>query len=80
MTRLTIELDDDLALRIERSARSKGVSPSQVVGETLRDRFSSSLPESFFAVLGSWEDERTPAEILADIRTAGPERDRPALD
>ena len=32
------------------------------------------LPESFFEVLGSWEDERGPERILRDIRRAPRDR------
>jgi hypothetical protein len=31
----------------------------------LKDR----LPESFFEVLGTWEDDREPEQILRDLRS-----------
>jgi hypothetical protein len=38
------------------------------------------LPDSFFAVLGTWEDERDPEEILRDIRQEVPQKKREPLD
>lgn len=38
------------------------------------------LPDSFFAVLGTWEDERDPEEILRDVRREVPQQDREPLD
>ena len=38
------------------------------------------LPQSFFQVLGSWEDDRDPDEILADIRRNLEQPDRSDLE
>ncbi len=38
------------------------------------------LPDSFFAVLGTWEDERDPEEILRDIRREASQKNREPLD
>lgn len=38
------------------------------------------LPESFFAVLGTWEDDRDPEEILRDIRRRVAQEEREAID
>jgi hypothetical protein len=32
------------------------------------------LPDSFFEVLGTWEDDREPEEILRDIRQEVPQK------
>jgi hypothetical protein len=37
------------------------------------------LPESFFAVLGTWEDNRSPEEIFQSIRAEAPQATRMAL-
>jgi hypothetical protein len=43
------------------------------------DQLDDRLPDSFFAVLGSWEDNRSAEEILRDIRGEDPEPERTAL-
>ena len=35
------------------------------------DQLENRLPDSFFAVLGTWEDSRSTEEILQDIRQEG---------
>ena len=37
------------------------------------------LPDSFFEVLGTWEDDREPEEILRDIRQEVPQGEREEL-
>lgn len=60
------------------SGAKKLSRPTQVrqTGKTLKNH----LPESFFAVLGTWEDDRDSEEILRDIRREVPQREREAID
>lgn len=80
MPQLAIYLDDETARRLDQEAEREGVSRSAWVRQAVASRLDSRLPESFFAVLGTWEDDREPEEILRDIRAAAPERPRPAIE
>jgi hypothetical protein len=44
------------------------------VRKTAEADLKSRLPQSFFDVLGTWEDDRDPEEILREIRAELPER------
>lgn len=79
MTKLAIELDDSLDQLLLKAAECAGKSPSEWVRDVVEERLSHRLPESWFALLGTWEDRRTPDEILADIRTYPPQMERPPL-
>lgn len=80
MAQLAIYLDDDMARRLDEEAKREGVSRSAWVRRAVESKLEGRLPESFFAVLGTWEDEREPEEILSEIRTAVPERLRPSIE
>ncbi len=79
MTRVVIELDDQTAARLSDLAGREGISLAEWARRTLERRSSSPLPESFFQVLGTWEDSRSTEEILADIRRDPAEQTRPPL-
>jgi predicted transcriptional regulator len=79
MPQLAIYLDDDTAKRLTEASEREGVSRSAWVRQAVEARLQSRLPDSFFDVLGTWEDDRDPEEILRDIRAEGPERVREAL-
>ena len=80
MAQLAIYLDEETAKALDAAALRDGTSRSDWVRRAIRDRLEQRLPESFFSVIGAWEDDRSPAEILADLRIDGPARPRPALD
>lgn len=74
MAQLALYLDAELLKRLDRAANLAGVSRSRFVADTLRQELDERLPESFFEVLGTWEDSRTPSRILRDIRRTPPDR------
>lgn len=76
MTQLAVYLDEETATLLEEAARQAKVSRSSWVREAIQSHLRNRLPESFFATLGAWEDERDAEEILRDIRIAGPPPDR----
>ncbi len=80
MTQLAIYLDEGTAERLDEAAQREGLSRSAWVRRAIQARLENRLPDSFFAVLGTWEDDRTPDEILADIRAEVPQADREQLD
>jgi predicted DNA-binding protein len=79
MTEIAIELDDETAKRLRQASEKDGISPSAWVTQAIRIRLEDKLPDSFFAVLGTWEDSRSTEEILRDLRTEAPQAKRTAL-
>jgi len=80
MAQLAIYLDDATAKALNAAALRDGTSRSNWVCRAIRDRLDHRLPESFFSVIGAWEDDRSPAEILDEIRLGTSDQPRPALD
>lgn len=80
MAQLAIYLDDETARLLDEAARKEGVSRSALARKAIRTHLHRRLPESFFAVLGTWEDDREPEEILRDIRSGPGQREREPLD
>ena len=79
MAQLAIYIDDELAARLEAVAKKRGVSRSRLVSDVLREQLADELPDSFFNVLGTWEDERKTKEIVEDIRDLRDAESRRAL-
>ncbi len=71
MPEIVIQLDDETAERLRKASEKDGISPSAWVKQAIRLRLHDKLPDSFFAVLGTWEDSRSTEEILRDLRTSG---------
>jgi predicted transcriptional regulator len=80
MPQLAIYLDEKTARKLDAAARRSGMSRSAWVRRALEAQLAGALPESFFSVLGTWEDERTADEILGDIRSGREQDERPPLD
>ena len=76
MARLAIYLDDEIAKRLNAAAQKAGKSRSAWVRELVSERLESRFPEEWFATFGSWEDDRTPGEILEEIRRGPGQRER----
>jgi predicted DNA-binding protein len=79
MTEIAIELDDETARRLTQASKKEGLSLSAWVKQAIQIRLSDKLPDSFFAVLGTWEDSRSTEEIFRDIREEAPQAKRTAL-
>lgn len=73
MRRLAIYMDGETLKLLNEASEREGVSRSAWVRRTVQTRLKDRLPDSFFAVLGTWEDERDPEEILRDIRRGVPQ-------
>lgn len=76
MAQLAIYLDDQTAKRLEAAARKAGKSRSAWVRELVSERLESRFPEEWYATFGSWQDDRTPEEILQEIRSGPEQRER----
>ncbi len=79
MPQLAIYLDDETAKLLDEASEREGISRSAWVRQAVESRLKSRLPESFFEVLGTWEDEREPDEILRDIRAEVAQGERQTL-
>jgi len=79
MPQLAIYLDDQTAKLLDEAAHRAGTSRSAWVRDAVQTRLANRLPESFFELYGSWEDDRSPEEILRDIRAGSEQPERPPL-
>ncbi len=72
MPQLAIQLDEATAAALDEAAERDAVSPSdwarQAVVIQLQPQRGDRLPQSFFDVLGTWEDDCEPEQILQRIR------------
>lgn len=76
MTEIAIELDDETAERLREASKKDGITPSTWIQRAIHTQLDEKLPESFFAVLGTWEDDRSAEEIFRDIRKEEPQTRR----
>jgi predicted transcriptional regulator len=79
MTEIAIELDDKTAERLREVSEKDGITPSAWIQRAIHTQLDEKLPESFFAVLGTWEDDRSAEEIFRDIRDEAPQAKRMTL-
>ena len=83
MPQLAIQLDEDTAAALDEAAAKDAVSPSdwaqQAVVIRLQPQRGDRLPQSFFDVLGTWEDDGEPDQILRRIREGTAESSREPL-
>ncbi|MFN0147493.1 MAG: CopG family transcriptional regulator [Dehalococcoidia bacterium] len=81
MPQLTIYLDEETARKLDRAAEREKVSRSAFAANAIRDATAKSAWDGMLAVLGTWEDDRTVEEILADIDAGyAPDREHPVLE
>lgn len=74
MPQLALYVENALMKRLDRAAKQAGLSRSGFVARVLSQQLEDRLPETFFEVLGTWEDTRSPVEIVRDIRRAPRDR------
>lgn len=79
MPQLAIYLDDETARQLTEASEREGLSRSAWVKRAVQAQLKNRLPDSFFEVLGTWEDDREPAEVLRDIRSEVPQKERASL-
>ena len=80
MSQLAIYLDEETAALLDKAAQKEGVSRSAWARRAIQSSLTNTLPESFFDVLGAWEDDRSPEEIIREIRSGSKDAPRAALD
>lgn len=68
MTKLTIQLDDEVARRVADAAADRGVAPEDVVAEAVTEKFAAPRPLSFIAIgrSGHGDTARRHDEVIAE--------------
>lgn len=69
MTKLTIEVPDEVAKRVADAAAERGVAPEQLAGEAIVERFGARRRHLAFAAIGASGSRRGAAqadELLAE--------------
>lgn len=80
MSQLALYLDEETARLLDEAAEKDGLSRSAWARQAIKAALKNRLPESFFDVLGKWEDSRSPEETLKDIRKGSQDPNRIAFD
>jgi predicted transcriptional regulator len=68
MAQLAIYLEDQLAKRLDKAVKASGQSKSRWVAEAIERSLQDHWPDGFFDLAGSWQDEKSPEEIIKEIR------------
>jgi predicted transcriptional regulator len=79
MGQIAIYLENELQKKMDQRAKREGKSRSAWVKEAIEEKIQSGLPDSWFQVWGSWEDDRSSEAILEDIDSGYKESERPNL-
>jgi predicted transcriptional regulator len=80
LPQLAIYLDTETARKLDEAASKEGVSRSAWARRAIDTQLESRFPESYFEILGTWEDDREPDEIIKEIRKSDRDVERPDLD
>jgi predicted DNA-binding protein len=68
MAQIAINIDDQLAERLDKAVKSSGKSKSKWVAEAINNSLQDEWPEGFFDLAGSWEDDASAEQIMIRIR------------
>jgi hypothetical protein len=79
MAQIALYLDEKIARQVAAASKRERVSRSAWIRDAVAAKLAGRLPDSFFAVLGTWEDSRQPDEIMADIRRDARDQEREPL-
>lgn len=79
MAQLALYIEDALEHKLATAARKAGKSKSAWVKEAIQEKVAQRLPEHWFALWGSWEDQQSPEQLLKAIRRGARERTRARL-
>lgn len=80
--KISVYVPKDLEEPLREEAAEAGASPPLFVQALLRERLevrSRTFSKEFAALAGSWEDDRSAAEIVRDIEQSRRSADRTAL-
>ncbi|MCK4785748.1 MAG: CopG family transcriptional regulator [Desulfobacteraceae bacterium] len=68
MPQVAIYIDETLSEKLDKVTKASGKSRSKWVADVITERLENEWPQGFFELAGSWEDEKTPDRIMAEIR------------
>ena len=78
---MTIYLDNETATRLSDAAHHDQKSRSAWASDAIRQCLPQrKFPQWWFDLFGTWEDDRTAEEIIADIRAHAPQAERASFD
>ena len=80
MAQRAIYLDEDTAAELDAAATLAGQSRSAWVCEAIKEKLRDRRKEQLMATWGTWLDDRTPEEILQDIKDVPKQRERASFD
>lgn len=64
---------------MDRTAKMEGKTRSAWVKEAILEKMQAKLPQAWYQTWGTWEDNRSSEEILADIDQGYAEKERETL-
>ena len=76
MAQIAVYIEDDLLQAVDRRAKLEGKNRSIWVKEAIQQKLKGPLPETWFQLWGTWEDNRSIEEITTDIDADMVEPDR----
>ncbi len=80
MSQIAIYVPEEIQEKMDRLAGEEGKSRSQWVKDAILDKLATRhLTDQWFGVWGAWEDSRSTGEILRDIDSGAPEKEREPL-
>lgn len=68
MPQVAIYIDETLSKRLDEVTKASGKSKSKWVADVITERLENEWPQGFFELAGSWEDDRSHEQIMAEIR------------
>jgi predicted transcriptional regulator len=68
MAQLAIYLEDQLAKRLDKAVKASGQSKSRWVAKAIERSLQDHWPDGFFDLAGKWQDDKSPEEIIKEIR------------
>lgn len=73
MRKLIVELPDEIHRELKKNAAINNKTLKEIITELIQEyihsREKAVLAEKETGICGSWDDERTPDEIIRDIKT-----------
>lgn len=79
MAQIALYIEEILEQKLTAAARKAGQSKSAWVKEAIQSKVAARLPEDWFALWGSWENQQSPEQLLKTMRRGTRERKRARL-
>jgi predicted transcriptional regulator len=76
MAQIAIYIDDALSKKLDEVTKASGKSKSKWVADVITERLRNEWPQDFFDLAGSWEDDKSPEQIMNQIRRGSEELEK----